>query len=216
MKKKLTPKQKRFVKEYMIDLNATQAAIRAGYSQKTSHSQGPRLLENVEVQALIEKKQGKLSKRFEITQERVIKEWAAIAFANPKAYFKRDKKGNVTLRDFDEMTDEQLAAISGVMQYGGKGEGRMLLKFWNKPKSLEMIARHLGMFEDKLFIEQKVEIKVDFFARLEKLIEHYDNSPTAQLDTGAEGTAASVSSGKSVHSKPHSPNNKTGAVSNAG
>ena len=78
----LTPKQERFCEEYLIDLNATQAAIRAGYSEKTAYSAGQRLLRNVEIQNRIAELKAERSKRTEITQDRVVKELAAMAFAN--------------------------------------------------------------------------------------------------------------------------------------
>jgi phage terminase small subunit len=79
----LTPKQARFVDEYLIDLNATQAAIRAGYSAATALQQGPRLLGNVGVQAAISARQADRSERTEITQDRVLAELWAIATADP-------------------------------------------------------------------------------------------------------------------------------------
>jgi phage terminase small subunit len=77
----LTPKQQRFVEEYLIDLNATQAAIRAGYSDKTACEQGSRLLTNVKVSKAIAEAQKKLSELAEITQDMVLKRWWAIATA---------------------------------------------------------------------------------------------------------------------------------------
>lgn len=71
--KKLTDKQARFVDEYLIDLNATQAAIRAGYSEKTAQEQSSRLLSNVKVKEAVEKAQEKVSKRALVTQEDVVK-----------------------------------------------------------------------------------------------------------------------------------------------
>ena len=68
----ITPKQARFVEEYLIDLNATQAAIRAGYSKKTAKQQGQRLLTNVDVQAAVTEAKETRSERTEITQDEVI------------------------------------------------------------------------------------------------------------------------------------------------
>jgi phage terminase small subunit len=68
----LTPKQERFINEYLIDLNATQAAIRAGYSKKTSKSQGQRLLTNVDIAAAIARAQGDRTERTNITQDYVL------------------------------------------------------------------------------------------------------------------------------------------------
>ena len=69
----MTPKQKRFVEEYLIDLNATQAAIRAGYSKKTANPQGARLLANVSIKAALKEAQEARSERTEITADDVIK-----------------------------------------------------------------------------------------------------------------------------------------------
>ena len=69
----LTDKQKRFVEEYLVDLNATQAAIRAGYSEQTAYSIGQRLLKKVEVQEAIQQAQNKRSERTQITQDEVIR-----------------------------------------------------------------------------------------------------------------------------------------------
>ena len=69
---RLTDKQARFVAEYLVDSNATQAAIRAGYSEKTAHSCGPRLLENAGVAEAIEAKRGKVLKKLELTAEKVL------------------------------------------------------------------------------------------------------------------------------------------------
>lgn len=70
----LNQRQQLFVNEYLIDLNATQAAIRAGYSEKTAYSQGPRLLENVEIQEALKEAQMKTVQKLEITREEVIKD----------------------------------------------------------------------------------------------------------------------------------------------
>jgi phage terminase small subunit len=78
----LTPKQQTFVDEYLVDLNATQAAIRAGYSKKTARSQGERMLTNVDVAAAIQKGFQKRSERTQITAEKVLLELAVIAFAD--------------------------------------------------------------------------------------------------------------------------------------
>lgn len=83
MSEKLTARQKRFVVEYLIDLNATQAAIRAGYSAKTACEQGARLLANVKVQEAIQQAMSKREQRTEITQDMVLERWWAIATADP-------------------------------------------------------------------------------------------------------------------------------------
>lgn len=79
---KLTEKQKRFCEEYLVDLNATQAAVRAGYKQKTARSQGQRMLTNVDIQNYLQELMKKQSERTGITADDVINELKEIAFAN--------------------------------------------------------------------------------------------------------------------------------------
>lgn len=71
--KKLTPRQAAFIREYLLDLNATQAAIRAGYSEKTAYSQGQRLLKNAEIQEAVQEAQAERAERLELTQDDVLK-----------------------------------------------------------------------------------------------------------------------------------------------
>lgn len=87
----LTDKQARFCEEYLIDLNATQAAIRAGYSEKTANEQGARLLANVSVQEKIAELKAERAKRTEMTQDSVIQELAAVARAEVKGVRAVDK-----------------------------------------------------------------------------------------------------------------------------
>ena len=89
----LNDKQRRFAEEYLIDLNATQAAIRAEYSEKTAYSQGQRLLKNDEVQALVQELMAARAKRTEITADNVLAELAKHAFLDPKSFF--DDSGNL-------------------------------------------------------------------------------------------------------------------------
>jgi phage terminase small subunit len=165
----LTDKQKRFCEEYLIDLNATQAAIRAGYSPKTAEQTASRLLRNVKVQEYIAKRQKELSRSTEITQERVIKELALIAFSNNADYAHvvekkmqveaggalvdvLDKDGNpVMYRTVEpvlteELTEEQKRALAVIK----KGRDGLEVKSCDKVKALELLGKHLGIFTDKI------------------------------------------------------------------
>lgn len=141
---KLTPKQERFCEEYLIDLNATQAAIRAGYSEKTAYSAGQRLLRNVEIQNRIAELKAERSKRTEITQDRVVKELAAMAFAKATDYAQITSNG-VALTPTAHLTSVQQAAITGIKETQSGIEVKL-----DKTKALELLGRHLGMFNDKL------------------------------------------------------------------
>jgi len=152
----LTPKQKRFCEEYLIDLNATQAAIRAGYSKKTANEQGARLLVNVSVQTEIQKLMKKREKRTEITQDRVLEELFYLGFSNIKDYVDASTaKGFVTFKDIEKIPDEKARAIEAIK--ANYKEGRIEFKLHSKTKTLEMIGRHLGMFIDKFDVGSNLE-----------------------------------------------------------
>ncbi len=139
---KLSEKQKRFVQEYLVDLNATAAAKRAGYSPKTASEQGARLLANVKVQEEIQKAIEKRQNRVEITQDRVLQELAAIAFASGADYASIIS-GVVMMNDTEELTEEQKAAIVSIKQ---TKEG-VEVKLADKMRALELLAKHLGLLQ---------------------------------------------------------------------
>lgn len=148
---KLSPKQKRFVDEYLIDLNATQAAIRAGYSAKTAQEQSSRLLSNVMVQKIISERQKALSDKTDITIERVLKERARLAFFDPRKLFNADG----TPKAIHELDDDTAAVVAGVdvVNIGNSelGIGQVLkIKLSEKSASLTALERHLGMYNDKM------------------------------------------------------------------
>lgn len=156
-KSSLTPKQKRFCEEYLIDVNATQAAIRAGYSEKTAYSMGQRLLKKVEVQEYIQKRMTSLEYRTGITQERVLNEIAAVAFANATDYVKV-VNGRVKLTSTKDLTDEQKKGLAVIKE----GRFGVEVKAHDKLKALQMLGDYLSLFTDKqrLALEQrKVEIE---------------------------------------------------------
>jgi len=149
----MTPKQARFVEEYLVDLNATQAAIRAGYSAKTAGSQGQRLLMNVEIQATISAAQSAMSTRTGITQDRVMAELARIGFSDIRKAVRwgsvpdgLDADGNaqwpVELVSSLEIDDDTAAAI---VEVSLTAQG-VKIKFADKLSALEKIGKHLGMF----------------------------------------------------------------------
>lgn len=139
-----------FIREYLVDLNATQAAIRAGYSPKTAHSQGQRLLKHVEVAQAIKAEMRAREKRTRITADRVLAEYAKLAFYDPRKFF--DGRGRlIPIVDLD---DESAAAVAGMDVVESKREGDepeviKKIKLADKKAALDSIARHLGMFVDR-------------------------------------------------------------------
>lgn len=141
---KLTPKQERFCEEYLIDLNATQAAIRAGYSANTANRIASELLSKLDIQNRIAELKAERSKRTEITQDRVVKELAAMAFAKATDYACVED-GIVIIKPTSMLTPLQQVAIVGIKQTRAGIEIKL-----DKSRALEMLGRHLGMFNDKL------------------------------------------------------------------
>lgn len=156
---KLTAKQTKFIQEYLVDLNATQAAIRAGYSAKTADVAGARLLRNVKVQSEISKKQEKLQKKTEISVERVIQEYMRIAFLDPIKIW--NEKGQI--RSIHEMDEDTRRAIAGleISSIGNTLETLKKIKLWDKPKALESLAKQLGMFIERREITGNVGLTVE-------------------------------------------------------
>jgi len=142
----ITEKQKKFVEEYLIDLNATQAAIRAGYSVKNAGKIGHELLEKTRISNEITKKIAERSRRTGINADRVLIELAKIAFVNADDVI---ESKDATLKE--NASRDDLAAIQSikVKTFGEDGVEREI-KFADKIKALDMLGRHLGMWNDKL------------------------------------------------------------------
>lgn len=158
---KLTDKQRRFVDEYLIDLNATQAAIRAGYSAKTADQQGSRMLANVKVKQAVAEKQAQRSKRTGVNQDRVVLELAKIAFVNISDLVDTD-----TATILPTARKEDLACIESVKykqmptKSGDMGVEREV-KIASKLKALELLGKHLGMWSDKFNVTVEKSEKLD-------------------------------------------------------
>ena len=156
---KLTDKQQRFVDEYLIDLNATQAAIRAGYSAKTADQQGSRMLANVKVKQVVAEKQAQRSKRTGVNQDRVVLELAKVAFAKMTDIV--DSNGKIK----EDASPDDLACIESIKykesdnEYGGSVEREV--KIASKLKALELLGKHLGMWSDKFNVTVEKSEKLD-------------------------------------------------------
>lgn len=130
---KLTDKQAAFVREYLVDLNATQAAIRAGYSERTASRIGPQLLGKTCVREAIEKAQAKRARRVEVTQDYVLSNLVEVVERTMQ-------RAPVTNRKGEQATDEEGRAV---WTFDAKGANR----------ALELLGKHLGIFTDKIRAE---------------------------------------------------------------
>ena len=158
--RRLNAKQVRFVEEYLIDLNATQAAIRAGYSGKTAGQQGFELLKKPEIVMALAEAQAERSKRTEITQDMVLQEYAKIGFSDIRKIAKwgerpvmEDVSDDDDIRIYpveliaSETIDDATAAAISEVSLTAQG---VKVKMYDKKGALDSLARHLGMFNDKL------------------------------------------------------------------
>lgn len=145
----LTPKQQKFVLEYLQDGNATRSAKAAGYSARSAATLGERLLRDPKVKAELDRRMGKLMSKLEITAERVLQERARLAFFDVRKLLDATGKPKA----IHELDDDTAAAIAGldVANIGNAevGEGEVLkIKLADKNASLTALEKHLGLYKD--------------------------------------------------------------------
>ena len=156
---KLTAKQEVFVDEYLVDLCATQAAIRAGYSVKNAGKIGSELLQKTRIKAAIDKAMAERSRRTGINQDRVLRELAKVAFVNTSDVINMDE---ATIRG--DANREDTATIASVkVKRIPTEEGDIVereVKVYDKLKALELLGKHMGMFKDKLDVNAEMAVKI--------------------------------------------------------
>lgn len=184
---RLTPKQELFVKEYLIDLNATQAALRAGYSEKTARQIGQENLSKPAIMQEIQKNMNVRAERVEISADRVLQELGAIAFhdVNDVVYvdtrdyisgWKEVKKETETepevkepildvaqmviVKDLSELTPLQRKSIASIKQ----GKEGIEIKFHDKIKAMELLGKHMKLFADQVEHSGSIQNTVDLSA----------------------------------------------------
>lgn len=167
---KLSEKQKRFVQEYLVDLNATAAARRAGYSAKTAEVIGYENLRKPQIAAEIKKQQVKQQAKLEITQEKVLQELAAIAFANGTDFVTVTATGLLDVKPTSKIPKEKLPAIAGI-KYNQLG---VEVKLHDKVKALELLGKHLGVFDERRSAAEAAE---------NNIFDVIDQSTREELDT---------------------------------
>lgn len=144
----LTDRQARFVSEYLIDLNATQAAIRAGYSKKTAEWIGPQLLTKTHVAEAVAKQRKSREARTAVTADRVLLEAARLALFDPRKLFNEDG----STKAINELDDDTAAAIAGIKVRrisGEEGEECSIIEYKvaDKNSALEKLFKHHGLYE---------------------------------------------------------------------
>lgn len=167
-KKQLTDKQREFCNQYLIDFNSTQAAIRAGYSEKTAYSIGNENLKKPEIQEYLTVLKAERAERVQISQDRVLEELQHIAFDNISNYLEfktiqskvgTDKEGEpiidyrpvVDIKDSCDLDTRNIAEISI------SANGTFKFKLGDKQGALTLLGKHLGIFEDNLNVKGAIQ-----------------------------------------------------------
>lgn len=179
----LTDKQQRFVAEYIVDLNATQAAIRAGYAESGARTEGARLLANADIAAAVVGANAKRSARTEIAADRVLAAIAEIAFGDIRKMFTAD--GSLTRpHEWDDETAAAVAGMDVVTVSAGEGmvEHVAKIKRTDRLRALDMLARHLSLYNDK--------VQVNMF---DGLAERLDRAKRCALASGDFVTVRALS-----------------------
>ncbi len=141
----LSEKQECFCQEYLIDLNATQAYIRAGYSAKTASHCATRLLGKAGVRARVDELLAERSRRTGVTQDRVVRELARIAFVDPARLVDFDR---ADVRE--EASEDDRAALASVKVRRGADFAECEVRLCDKVRALELLGKHLGLFTEKV------------------------------------------------------------------
>ena len=146
-------RRKLFVEAYLTNGgNAGKAALAAGYSEKTAHAAGSRLLKHVEVLTLLQQRRKVVLDKFELTTERTLREIARLAYCDPRKFFHADGKP----KEIHELDDDTAAALAGMEvteEFEGTGKDRVFTGFTKKYKladknsALEKAMKHLGEYE---------------------------------------------------------------------
>lgn len=204
---RLNPKQDRFCREYLVDHNATQAAIRAGYSPRCAGVQAAQLLVKPKIQDRVAELTRAQSTRLEITADRVISEIAKVAFADMADYVTIQPDGTPVL-DFGKAPDGGLAAVSQIEQEtvtergGGDVERVKRTKFRLHPKldALDKLARHLGLYKDSVELNgnltiHAIDARQELLGRLDRAVRRGSSQPADQRDDARAGGGAPLGLG---------------------
>lgn len=169
----MTGKQERFIDEYLKDYNATQAAIRAGYSKKTAKQIGEENLSKPDIKTEIDKRKAEIAKRNGVTQDEIIQELKRIGFAKITDFVSYrteqtkigvDKDTGEPIIDYDtviDMKDSDTIDGSVVSEIGRGKDGSFKFKLHNKVAALEKLGKHIGMFSDKLDVTGNINLIIN-------------------------------------------------------
>jgi phage terminase small subunit len=146
----MTPRRKRFVREYVRDLNAKEAAIRAGYARANAKQAGSYLLRQPEVAAAIEALLAAEEQRLTVNADRIVRELMRVAFSDIRRYADW-QDGALVLKPLDKLSDDETAAIASI-SFGGKTRGPRI-RLHDKKRALRALGRHIGLFTQRAYVD---------------------------------------------------------------
>jgi len=168
----ITDRMKKFVDEYLVDFNATQAAIRAGYSPDTANEQGSQLLARPDIRELVAEGQKEVMERTQTFQDNAVAELKIVGFSDLADFLTVKADGIVEQKPFNELTKEQTKCIKKIKQTvrsSHSADGTILhqtavieIELHDKLRALELLGRHLGMFNDSLRLEGALPLQIFF------------------------------------------------------
>lgn len=143
-------KQKRFCQEYLIDSDATKAAVRAGYAKRSAASIGCDLLKHPEVKAYLDELRAELKERSMVKAEEVVAELWRVGKARIDQVMSWDQRGNLTLSTSEELPEEVKAAVASIKRTDNDYGGTVEVKMHDKVMALDKLCRALGLYQDKV------------------------------------------------------------------
>jgi len=168
----ITDRMKKFIDEYLIDFNGTQAAIRAGYSLDTANEQASQLLARPDIRELVAEGQKAIAERTQTFQDNAVEELKLVGFSDLADFLTVKEGGIVEQKPFDELTKEQTKCIKKIKQTvrsSHSADGTILhqtavieIELHDKLRALELLGRHLGMFNDKLTLDGALPLTISF------------------------------------------------------
>ena len=168
----ITDRMKKFVDEYLVDFNATQAAIRAGYSSDTANEQGSQLLARPDIRELVAEGQKEVMERTQTFQDNAVDELKIVGFSDLADFLTVKADGIVEQKPFNELTKAQTKCIKKIKQTvrsSHSADGTILhqtavieIELHDKLRALELLGRHLGMFNDTLRLEGALPLQIFF------------------------------------------------------
>lgn len=157
--KKLTPKQQRFVDEYLADLNATRAAVRAGYSARNADKIGSQLVGNTRVAAAIAAAIDERKARTLVTADQVIRELARVAFLDPRTVMTWGPDG-VKLLASKDLPEDAARCVSEASQTVTESGGTIRVKLASKIDALKLLGEHLGLYKQRVEVETTASLTI--------------------------------------------------------